>query len=135
MLYKRPISLDNENILHLDVQDKYFHAIRNGLKKIEGRLGKKKYLNLRPKDKICFMPTQLSLLSTRSLEEEKTTVICEVVKTIHYSSFREMFEKEGVAAILPEETSIDKGLAIYSQFYSKADEELYGVAAIFLKKI
>lgn len=113
-----------EPILILHVQEKYLAAIEAGLKLVEGRLGKEKYLSLRPGDRLRFV-SEINRIPSK--------LICEVMGVAYYPSFREMLEKEGLAVVLPGEASVDAGVGIYRQFYSEAEENLYGVAAIFIK--
>ncbi len=106
-------------ILELNVQETSFFLIKNGLKIVEGRLGKDKYLDLKKGDKILF---------NKILE-------IEIEKVIKYSSFREMLLFEGLKNVVPKAQTMEEGEKIYYQFYSKEDEQKYGVLAICLTKL
>jgi ASC-1-like (ASCH) protein len=126
----------------LNLQERYFHAIGRGLKKIEGRLGKEKYLHMQPGSNICFnmvpsLPMGASgehLPSIKMQESKKHTLHCKVVRVVKYASFRDMLECEGLSIILPDVKSIELGVAIYREFYSIEDESLYGAVAIHISR-
>lgn len=111
--------MQNSETLELNVQEPYFSLIKNGLKIVEGRLGKNKYFDLKMGDKVLF---------NNDLERK-------VEKIVKYSSFREMLIFEGLKNVLPNVKSLEEGEKIYYQFYSKEDEQKYGVVAICLTKL
>lgn len=131
------MKFQNSVMLYLDVQETYFHSIELGLKKVEGRLGKEKYLALKPKDKIFLTMSRHKegIINQTYQRSPEQGLICEVVKISRYSSFKEMLEHETLARVLPNETSIERGVAIYRQFYSEYEENIYGVAAITLEPV
>ena len=111
--------MDNSQILELNVQEPYFSLIQNKLKTVEGRLGKEKYLNLEKGNKVIF---------NEILEKE-------IEKIVKYSSFREMLIFEGLKNVLPNVETLEKGEQIYYKFYTREDEQKYGVIAICLTKL
>ena len=111
--------MNNSQILELNVQEPYFSLIKNGLKIVEGRLGKNKYLDLKMDDKLLF---------NKNLEKK-------VEKIVKYSSFREMLIFEGLKNVLPKVQTLEEGENIYYQFYFKEDEQKYGVVAICISNL
>lgn len=107
-------------MFHLSLQERYFQAVLAGAKRVEGRLAKHKYFTLNPGDKISFSSEGSCSLC----------IVCKVIGVNYFRTFKEMLEKKGIEAMLPGETSIEDGVAIYRQFYSQRDEQRYGVAAI-----
>ena len=106
-------------ILELNVQEPYFSLIKNGQKTVEGRLAKDKYFVFNSGDKVVF---------NDSLEVE-------IQALVKYKSFREMLIFEGLKNVLPGVQTLEEGENIYYQFYTKEDEQKYGVVAICLTKL
>ena len=108
-----------KKIYDINVQEPYFTYIKNGIKKVEGRLNKSKFLEMKVGDEILLN------------EEVKLRI---VNKTI-YKSFREMIIFEGIKNVIPIAKSIDEAEAVYYNFYSKEDESNFGVAAIEIEVV
>ena len=105
-----------KKIFDLQLQEKYFSLIKEGLKTVEGRLAKPKHLTIQPNDCICF----------------NHVLIVKVDKVVLYPSFRQMLQNENTSLVLPDIPSIDEAEAVYRAFYSKKAEAKYGVLAIHL---
>ena len=104
----------NRPVLDLECEALFFEQIRNGKKKIEGRLGKAKYLYLKPNDCIRFNKS-----------------LCAKVQAVrHYPSFGAMLQKEGIERVLPGVATVQEGEAIYKRFYTSDQEKIYGAVAI-----
>jgi ASC-1-like (ASCH) protein len=111
--------MHTSQILELNVQEPSFSLIKTGQKIVEGRLCKDKYMNLKKGDKIIF---------NEELEVE-------IEKVVRYPSFREMLIFEGLKNVVPMAKTLEEGEQIYYQFYTKEDEQKYGVVAICLSKL
>lgn len=92
--------------------------ILNGQKTIESRLNKGKFKNLQIGDILIIGP------------EEKKFIID---KLTVYKSFREILEKEGIENIIPDKKTLDEAGSVYYNFYTKKQEEEFGVIAIGIK--
>lgn len=110
---------NNEKKYDVNVQEPYFTHIKNGIKKVEGRLNKSKFLEMQVGDKIL-------------LNGEITLQI--IQKTV-YKTFRDMITFEGIKNTIPDATSLDEAEDVYYKFYSKDDEASFGVSAIEVKLI
>lgn len=102
--------------LELNVQEPYFSFIKSGKKTVEGRLGKNKYLSLKQGD----------LIKINDIEAV-------VVKVVKYSNFKDMLIQEGVENVIPESENLESAVNVYYRFYSKEDEEKFGVVGISIK--
>jgi len=103
----------------MGLQEEYLKLIKEGKKKIEGRLYDEKRRQIKPGDIINF--------------EGRLKVKVKALRV--YSSFREMLEKEGLERVLPNVKSIDEGVQVYRKFYSEEEEKKYGVVAIEVEPI
>ncbi|MEI8067511.1 MAG: ASCH domain-containing protein [Candidatus Shapirobacteria bacterium] len=108
--------LDNKYKLELDVQEPYLTFIKTGQKKIEGRLGKDKYLNLKPGD----------LIKINNIEVE-------IIKVTKYPNFKNMLITEGVKNVIPNSKNLKSAIDVYYKFYSKEEEQTFGVVGINIK--
>ena len=70
-----------------------------------------------------------------SIIELKDQAEVEITKLESYPSFRTMFEAIGFSESIPRANSIDHAIAQCRAFYSKADEQSYGVIAVYFKLI
>lgn len=110
-------------VLRKSLKDPWFTHIKNGKKKVEGRLNKDNVSNINKLDRIIWMKS--------GDEENQFSTIITNLKC--YSTFEEMLEREGLKNVLPGIKSIEEGVKIYNKFYSKEDEIKYGVLAIHLE--
>lgn len=103
-------------MLDLEVQEPYYSLIKEGTKKIEGRLAKPKYLALQPGDFIRF----------------NLTLVFELRKIVRYATFREMLQRENFKEVIPHALDVACAESIYKQFYTLEQELLYGVLALHI---
>lgn len=111
-----------EECTHLmHVEDNWLGKILAGEKVVEGRLYDEKRRRMSIGDCIIF--------KSNSTGRE----VYAYVKYLRvYPSFRNMILAEGLNRVLPGVRSIDEGVKVYYKYYSKGDEERYGVLAIGL---
>lgn len=103
--------------LELNVQEPYYSFIKSGVKTVEGRLAKERFLSLNPGDKVLV----------------NNDIVVEVLRVNKYVSFRSMLESEGFKKAIPDANDIEYALSVYYGFYQPADEQKYGVVAIEIK--
>jgi ASC-1-like (ASCH) protein len=106
----------------ISVKEPYFSYIKNKQKTIEGRLNTGKF-SLFKKGEV------LKIINGNEY------IIVKIRKLKKYSSFKEYLSFEGLKRTLPNIYTIKDGVNIYRQFYSKKDENEYGVLAIYMKRI
>jgi ASC-1-like (ASCH) protein len=111
--------MQDKKIYEVNVQEPYFTHIKNGIKKVEGRLNKSKFLEMKIGDEIL-------------LNEE---VKLEITNKTIYKSFKEMIAFEGIKNVIPDAKSLDEAEGVYYKFYSKEDENSFGVSAIEVRLI
>jgi ASC-1-like (ASCH) protein len=108
----------------IHVSEPWFSYIKNKKKRIEGRLDKGTFSQLRKKEIITVFNKELN---------QKFNV--EIIKIVKYKSFEEYLLQEGLKRTLPNIRTIEDGIKIYRQFYTKEDENKYGILAIYIRKI
>lgn len=106
-------------MIYFRVMSRYFYQIRSGAKKVEGRLAKPKYANLKPGDLFFFV------------SQNGDELQAEVLKVILYSSFSEMIGAEGYRTLIPDAHSSTDVLKQYLSLdgYKEGERQL-GVCAI-----
>ena len=107
--------------IDLEVQQPYFDAIKSGIKTIEGRLAKQKYLNLQPGDSIRF-----------TAPPNSTSIVKTVAKVHRYATFREAFKEQNFQLAIPDARSVDDAVAVYERFYPRQIQDEIGVVFIEL---
>lgn len=110
---------NTKNTFEVNVQEPYFTHIKNGTKKVEGRLNKSKFAQMKIGDEIL-------------LNEE---IRLEITNKTIYKTFRDMITFEGVKNVIPDAKSVDEAESVYYKFYSKEDEANFGVVAIEVKNL
>ena len=121
--YKKEYKEYKEYEEHLS--EPWFSLISLGLKTIEGRKNKGKFKDMKVGDKIIWY--------NNDYKERKIKTIIKSKR--EYNTFKEYLEGEGLERCLPGIPTLEHGLSVYFKFYSKQDEENYGVVAIEVKII
>lgn len=100
-----------------NVSEPWFSFICSGTKKIEGRLRKGIFNEIKENDVITFTNNEKSI---------KT----KVTKINYFESFQEYLEKENLEICLPGIQNIEEGVNIYHKYYSEKKEKQYKVFSI-----
>ena len=106
----------------INVSEPWFTYIKKNKKVIEGRLNKGTFSNLKKNDIIKF----------KNNDDE---VLVKIIKIVNYKTFREYLTQEGLKRTLPSIKTLDEGINIYYQYYTRENEEKYGILAIYIKLI
>jgi ASC-1-like (ASCH) protein len=104
----------------INVSEPWFTLIRPGLKKVEGRLNKGKFSKINPGDTIIFTNNVIG----PDVKFEK-----EIKNITYYDNFQTYLENETLEKCLPGINTIEDGLKIYYNFYTKNDELEYKIIA------
>lgn len=103
---------------------KYFDNILNGTKRIEIRLNDEKRRLIKIGDTITFY----------KMPEEKESITVKVVDLLHYKSFKDLLNDYDISIVADENDTKDNLLKTLGKFYSKEEENKYGVLGIKIKK-
>jgi ASC-1-like (ASCH) protein len=109
-------------MIEINVKDPWFTFIKNGCKKIEGRLNKGKFALLKKGEIIKF-------------NNNNNYVTCRIIKIKKYISFKEYLSQEGLKRTLPGIKTIEDGVNEYYKFYNEEDEYKYNILAIYIKRL
>ena len=109
----------SQEIFNYTVKEPSFTLIKNGTKKIEGRLFKNSFKKIKANDVIIF-------------RNNKNSIRTKVEKINNYDSFYNMLTNENISKVTPLAKNIEESLQIYNSIYNINDEENYGVIAIHL---
>lgn len=105
------------------LSEPWFSLIALGLKTVEGRKNKGRFKEMQVGDKVRWINKDFGYRD----------VMTEVTRKQEYKTFREYLETEGISKCLPSIKTIDGGLNVYFKYFTKEDEEQYGVIAIEVK--
>ena len=106
--------------LHKEV----FDIVEAGIKDVEIRLNDEKRRKLKVGDKLIFI--------SRGNYTDQITAI--VKKLVYFKDFVEVTKYYEMKKIYLEDTSLDEYLELMNKFYSKEEQEKYGVIAIEFEK-
>ena len=106
--------------ISINIQEPYYTFVINGQKTVEGRLNKGKFASIQKGDIFVLAPENIEF---------------EVIEKNIYKSFREMIESEKIENVIPDKTNIEEATKVYYKFYTKEQEEKFGVVAIKIKRI
>lgn len=116
-------------MLHeLGFEKNILKSILDGKKTVEGRLAKGKFLDFRVGDEILLREDIWE--DGKITSSQNTKKVTSILAVKQYVSFEEMLKSEGLENVLPSAQSLQDALKIYRQFYSKNDEDKYGVVAL-----
>ena len=110
---------------NIQVSEPWFTLISLGLKKVEGRKNKGTFKEIKIGDTIKWTNDDFKHRSCKT----------KVIGKNNYKTFEEYLKKEGLQKCLPGIPSMEHGLSVYFKYYSKEDEEKYGVTSILLELI
>lgn len=108
----------------MNLNEKAFFNIKNGIKKFELRLNDEKRKSISLNDTIAFY----------NLNNSTDTVLTKVIALLNYSSFKELFFDIDFNLCGPANSLEEKLQRIY-KFYSVEEEQKYGILAIKLEII
>ncbi len=107
--------------INKNISEPWFSLIKLGLKTVEGRLNKGDFMILNKGDRMQIVNTELGFMRYYLI----------TITSIHkYKSFKEYLEKETLEKCLPGIDTIEDGLNVYYNYYSKSDEDKYKIVAI-----
>ncbi len=104
----------------MKVQPEYFNYILHGTKRIEIRLNYKSQKNIKLGDRIVF-------LKEPELKESFET---KVLGLLRYNSFEDMFKDYDISILADKSMTKEELLSDLEKFYSKENQEKYGVLGI-----
>jgi ASC-1-like (ASCH) protein len=114
----------------LNLNSRPFEAIKNGTKKIEGRVPTKNDKNV-PFSKIKKGDTIIF-----NNNSNKDIIKVRVLGVRHYPTFRKMLESEGTERVLSSKGNIEEGIKSYESFSGyKEGVKKHGVYAIEIKNV
>jgi len=123
----RVLDKRNKKTFNLNLNDRSFHAIKNGTKKVEGRTQRdefdKRYDEMKKGDYVVFI---------NDISQEK--LICEVLEVRKYDNTRSMLESEGLKNVLSSGGNIEEGIESYNNLEGYEERiKKFGIYAIGIK--
>lgn len=115
--------LNKNKINYLTLDQLYFRFIKYGTKCIELRLNDEKRQKIKTGDIIIFSEKQ----------NNKNKIITQITNLFRYKTFQEVLDHFDIKLLADKSISKEKLLADLNQFYSKEDQNTYGILAIEIK--
>jgi len=108
-----------------NLSEPWFSLISLGLKTVEGRRNKGRFNEMQIGETILWTNDYFNPRS----------VLTEIIGKHEYRTFEEYLLSERLDRCLPGIKNIEDGVAVYYKYYTKEDEQKYGVVAILLKVV
>ena len=108
-----------------NLSEPWFTLISLGLKTIEGRKNKGRFVEMQVGE----------IIEWQNNDFKSRSILTRITKKQEYNTFKEYLESEGLNKCLPGITNIDDGLSVYFKYFTKEDEKEFGVIAICLELI
>lgn len=112
-------------IHEMKLQPEYYEYIKMGTKRIELRLNDEKRQKIKIGDKIKFLKEP----------DLKEYFECVVIDLLKYNNFNELFNDYDIKVLADENVNKQEFLKTLEKFYSKKDQEHYGVLGIKIEKL
>jgi ASC-1-like (ASCH) protein len=121
----KKLSRNNIETLKFNVSEPWFSLIYIGLKTVEGRKNTGRFKEMKVGD----------IIEWQNNDFKPRSIKTKIVGKSEYKTFKEYLETEGLEKCLPSIPTIEDGLSVYYKYYTKKDEEMYGVVAIRLERV
>jgi ASC-1-like (ASCH) protein len=108
------------------LSEPWFTLIKIGSKKIEGRINKGEYGDMKKNDTIEFTNNDLGFNRTFKVK---------IISTHKYDTFLEYLNEESLKKCLPGIDTIQEGVDTYYKYYKKEDEKKYKITALRIQVI
>ena len=110
---------------NMKLHPKYFECILNGTKRIELRLNDEKRRLIKIGDLITFY----------KMPEEKESLTVKVVGLLRYDSFEDILNDYDISLVGDKDDTKEELINVLNNFYTKEEQEKYGVLGIKIEKI
>jgi len=108
-----------------NVSEPWFTLISLGIKTVEGRLNKGDFKNFNKGDVITWTNNDFNFRSVKT----------KIIRKTKYNSFEDYLQNENLKNTLPSIYNLEDGVNIYRKYYTKEDENKYGIIALQLEKL
>lgn len=112
-------------------ESKLLDDIKAGRKTIEVRLNRDKFAEYKSGDRVWLREDFYQ--EGQIIKSKPKQVLVEITRVKKYKSFRDLMEGSGFRNVIPAAKMIDEAVYDTYRFYSSADENKYGVLAIYFK--
>jgi len=107
------------------LSEPWFTLISLGLKTVEGRRNKGRFMEMKIGD----------IIEWTNYDFKPRRVMTKIKRKTVYETFEEYLETEGLDKCLPGIPSLSHGLSVYFKYFTKQDEKDFGVVAIEIELI
>ncbi len=107
------------------LSEPWFTLISLGLKTVEGRRNKGRFKDMDIGDIVEWTNDNF----------KPRSVMTRITRKAEYSTFAEYLETEGLDRCLPGIPNLETGLSVYYKYFTKEDEEEFGVVAIEIELV
>lgn len=117
----------------IGIQSDSLVAILAEKKTIEGRLAKPRFMALRVGDKLSIREDVYR--GGEIVHSRPSAAIVVITKIDRFDSFRAMLAQLGFEHFRPYDDTLDHAVETYARYYSREDEQTYGVLGISFRLV
>jgi ASC-1-like (ASCH) protein len=110
-----------------------FTLINLGLKTVEVRLNKGDYSKMNIGEVIEWINDDFNERTCFTEIVPKRSCLTKIIAKTEYKSIQDYLNAEGLNNCLPGIPSLEHGLSVYYKYFTKEDEDKYGIVAIKIK--
>lgn len=117
----------------IGIETSLVEAIRRGLKTVEGRLGKPRFLQIKEGDVLIVREDIWK--DGVVIGSHDDALQLKVTQVLYFESFEEMLKAIDYEAVVPNAKNLQDAISKYDEFYSHKEEKEYGVVALFFEVV
>ncbi len=118
-------------MIEIGIETSILEDILSGKKTIECRLGKQKFLKIRPGDVLSIREDTWK--GDKILRSIPNRAEIKVTQILYFETFTEAFASIDFKEAIPSAASPSEAVEAYRKFYTSEDEKKYGVVAIYFE--
>jgi ASC-1-like (ASCH) protein len=123
--------MNSDYLVHLS--EIWFNLINLGLKTVEGRLNKGDFSKMNVGEVIEWINDDFNERTCFTEIVHKRSCLTKIIDKTEYKSIEDYLKGEGLDNCLPGIPSLEHGLNLYYKYFTKEDEDKYGIVAIKIK--
>lgn len=117
----------------IGIESSLVKAIYSGIKTIEVRLGKPRFLKMKVGDILSIREDIWE--DDKIVDNIEDVLHIKITQILYFESFDEMLESIDFESVIPYAKNITEAKQLFSKFYTKEAEEEYGIMAFYFELV
>lgn len=117
----------------IGIESSLVKAIYSGIKTIEVRLGKPRFLKMQVGDILSVREDIWN--NDKIIDNIEDVLRIKITQILYFESFSELLDSTDFELVVPYAKNIEEAKELFAKFYTKADEDEYGVVAFYFELV